>query len=132
MTEHTWTAGQQVVLFGSWIGHRVTTVDRVTPSGRAIIGDTTFNRNGYERSGRYSRQHIEPATPELLARLTAEASLKERATGLRDRWDAATRSGESALHRVLRGDGEDLPLDAIEAACAIIEAALAAAREPGA
>ena len=74
MTDHVWTAGQKVALFGGYGAQvaRLMRVDRVTPSGRAVINRTQYNTEGYEIGvGRYSRQRIVPWTDEHAVRLRA-------------------------------------------------------------
>ena len=78
-----WTAGQQVAL------NRVcfATIDRVTPSGRAYIGERAFNPDGYERGGgskgvwAWSASRIEALTPEM----TEIVQLAERWRTIRNR-----------------------------------------------
>lgn len=64
MPNQNWKAGEEVVV----ARRQVLKIDRVTPTGRAVIGKTTFDASGRER-GAYSngRLLIERPTPELLA-----------------------------------------------------------------
>jgi len=67
MADYEWTAGQEVFLpaYRGWAGNpgRILVIDRVTPSGRAVIGSTTFDKSGREIGGtRYHRDYIIPAT----------------------------------------------------------------------
>lgn len=46
-TEYTWTPGQRVFVQSYWKEDGlIYTIDRVQPSGRACIGQSTFLRNG--------------------------------------------------------------------------------------
>ena len=61
-----WTVGQKAV-----IGREtLVTVDRVTPSGRAVVGDRMFELNGSERkSTGFSRARLYHLTPEVEAEM---------------------------------------------------------------
>lgn len=47
---HEWKQGDRVIL-----GGEVCTVDRVTPTGRVVVGKRQFNPDGRERGESYSR-----------------------------------------------------------------------------
>lgn len=77
MTNAEFKPGQRAVISRV----QIVSVDRVTPSGRVIVGDRTFNPDGYERAGgsRYHAARLEPLTPEIeseiqLVKRGAEAS----------------------------------------------------------
>ena len=73
-----WTAGQQVALNRA----HIVTIDRVTPSGRACIGERVFYPDGREREAESTRVWgvsggtIEVLTPAIIARVQ-----------LGDRWE---------------------------------------------
>ena len=71
-----WTVGQQVSLNRN----SVVTIDRVTPSGRAFVGDRQYNPDGRERgAGNHGQRGIEPLTPELVEKIAmAERYRKAR------------------------------------------------------
>lgn len=62
MTDQAWSAGQVVAYYGAYdrVPQRQI-IDRVTPSGIAVIGRSQYNKNGYARgdSG-YSTPRIVP------------------------------------------------------------------------
>lgn len=63
----TWHPGQQAV-----IGRQlIVTIERVTPSGRAIVGTQRFDRDGRElgTGDSYNRVRMEPLTPEISAEM---------------------------------------------------------------
>ena len=85
-----WTVGQRAV-----IDRRIiVTVDKVLPSGRAKVGDRTFDANGLERNGgdKWRRSRLESLTPEIenemaLVKHAAFISNQLQATLLRvERW----------------------------------------------
>ena len=93
-----WTVGQQVSLNRN----SVVTIDRVTPSGRAYIGERAFNPDGYERGGESkgvwggSASRIEALTPEM----TEIVQLAERWVLVRAQaHDANTKLGRWVLDR---------------------------------
>jgi len=72
-----WAVGQRATINRS----TVVTVERVTPSGRAVVtGGRTFEPAGRERSGAsyYQRARLEPLTDEI----QAELDLVARARGI--------------------------------------------------
>jgi hypothetical protein len=71
-----WHPGQRAVIDR----RQVVTIDRVTPSGRAVVGCRTFNEDGTERAAGDSirRSRLELLTPEIEAKMA-----------LIERWDAA-------------------------------------------
>ena len=72
---------------------QIVTIDRVTPSGRAVVGDLTFNPDGFERGAEpYHEKKLEPLT----AAIEEEVALFDRArTAELKVWDARIeRAGE--------------------------------------
>lgn len=68
MTDYEWKAGQIVFApstgWGLSPGSRVK-IDRVTPSGRAVIGSQTYDKRGSMiGGGKWCVSRIEPLTPE--------------------------------------------------------------------
>lgn len=61
----TWEPGQQAVIDRQ----RIVTIERVTPSGRAVFGTRTFDPDGRERSRGISAGYLEPLTPEINAEM---------------------------------------------------------------
>ena len=109
-TDTAWIAalrpGDEVVIdHGRYGAHNyeVHKVDKVTPSGRIVIGDRTFNPNGWERGGhQYHMLVIQEATPELRQRVI---ELKERAAILatirRVNWHALPTAQLRAIAAIL-------------------------------
>ena len=61
-----WTVGQKAVINRS----DIVVIDRVTPAGRAIVENRTFDTDGNERPKRKSyAEKLEPLTPELEAEM---------------------------------------------------------------
>lgn len=62
--------GDKVIIASGGVYQRsyIATVDKITPSGRIICGDTTFNPDGWERGGRdnWNRKYLREATPEKI------------------------------------------------------------------
>ena len=90
MTNHTWTAGQRVVLGRD----RIVTIDRVTPSGRAVIGDQTFRKDGCqigEVPHWWLRSRIGPITPENQGRVEF---LDRWRIAIDNLWDALDAAGK--------------------------------------
>jgi hypothetical protein len=58
-----WLPGQRAIIDR----RTVVTIDRVTPSGRAVVGDRTFEANGFERRGghKFRILKLEAITPEI-------------------------------------------------------------------
>lgn len=59
-----WSVGQQVVVRSA--GHEyISIIERITPSGRVIVGNLTFNPNGteYGKSREWRAASIDEATP---------------------------------------------------------------------
>jgi hypothetical protein len=82
-----WTPNQRVARNRA----RIVTIDRVTKSGRAIIGDVTFDPNGIERSSGnpYRRDRIEPLTPEIEAEIMLRIRGQRALMEIRDALGAA-------------------------------------------
>jgi hypothetical protein len=69
MPEYKWTAGQKVV-YNHNNCEDIRTIDRVTPSGWAVVGDRKFNADGKERgASAWSPSSIVPATDEKIEEL---------------------------------------------------------------
>lgn len=68
----TWEPGQRAVINRQ----HIVTIERVTPSGRAIVEKRTFECDGQERTNGspYRRSKLEPLTSEI----SAEMELAER------------------------------------------------------
>ena len=61
-----WTVGQKAVINRT----DIVVIDRVTPAGRAIVKNRTFDTDGNERPKRKSyAEKLEPLTPELKAEM---------------------------------------------------------------
>lgn len=77
MTITPWKVGQQAVIDRK----TVVTIDRVSPSGRAVVGGRTFDVDGRERAGadRYSRSKLELLTPEIQAEMDLVARVRRAA-----------------------------------------------------
>jgi hypothetical protein len=63
-----WQSGQRAVIDRQ----RNVTIDRVTPSGRAVVGKQTFDPGGYEittTGDRWRRPKLEALTPEIEAEM---------------------------------------------------------------
>ena len=57
-----WTPGQRAVINRS----KIVTIDRVTPSGMAVVGDVRFSADGHNR---VLCKKLEPLTPEIEAEI---------------------------------------------------------------
>lgn len=69
MTNHDWFPGQEVTLTSrSSFGKKemeILKIDRITPSGLAVIQGTKYNKDGYIRGrSQYNYNKIQPTTPE--------------------------------------------------------------------
>lgn len=64
-----WEAGQEVILEG-----RLAKIERITPSGRAVIGKAQFGKDGFQIGERSSWRtpRIEVPTPETRAKAIRE------------------------------------------------------------
>lgn len=62
-TNPPWQKGQRAVINRT----NVIVIDRVTPSGRAIVGNRTFNTDGFERGSayRWPTPKLEHLSPEI-------------------------------------------------------------------
>lgn len=63
-TKSRWIVGQKVMINRD----RIVTIERVTPSGRAVIGNRIFEPDGRERGSDrsyYARDVLEALTPEI-------------------------------------------------------------------
>lgn len=56
-----WVAGQQAVINRQ----RVVVIDKVTRSGRAVVGGVTFERNGRECGAKWNCDRLEHITPKI-------------------------------------------------------------------
>jgi len=90
---YEWKEGQLVVL--SYRGQRtLRTIERVTPSGLAVINGSKFGPSGRERGSArrvVSTQGISPASPELEAQVRAEMRARKLADDLRNVLDDVRR-----------------------------------------
>lgn len=70
-TAPQWQPGQRCVISRQ----TVVTIERVTPSGRAVAGDRTFGRDGIEicAGNPYGRPRLELLTPEIEAEIALSA-----------------------------------------------------------
>lgn len=77
MTDHKWEAGQKAA-----IGTEIVTIERVTATGRAVVGGRTFRFDGSEISKRrYHRAYLRPLTPDV----AEEIELKKQTESVRER-----------------------------------------------
>lgn len=83
---HQWKAGQSAA-----IGVSIVTIDRVTPKGRAIVGNRQFRADGMEIGGRKPIVHLRPLTPEI----QEEIETYEQAIAAQSRLYAATDRAQS-------------------------------------
>ena len=110
-SEAPWKAGDKAV-----IGHRMVTIDKVTASGRAVVGDQTFNSDGSRRGGdTYSSPRLRLLTPEVEAEIAfAHRAGKARQAALdasrqADQWVGSrfgvfSRGGEAPLADIERAE----------------------------
>jgi hypothetical protein len=102
-----WVAGQKVFEPASrgWSGYpgRALTIDRVTPSGRAVIGATQYNQDGRQIGSRYAAR-IVPFTEEHAAELALWGRRRE-----------ADRLAEGIKWRSLSDEQLDIALPALRA-----------------
>lgn len=90
MPDSPWLPGQRVTINRG----TPTTIDRVTPGGRAIVGGRTFEPSGMERTGGdpWRRARLEMLTPEVEAemefaiRARASARVASDAVEAADKW----------------------------------------------
>lgn len=98
---YTWTAGQKVFepSRSGWGGFpgRAFTIDRVTPSGRAVVGSTQYDREGRALGSR-SASGIVPFTEEHQAELDLFARRRE-ASDLANKIKWRTLEPEQSGHR---------------------------------
>ena len=92
--DYKWQVGQRVVLNG----RTVETVERVTPSGRAIVCGSTYGADGWRRGDSdYTRNLIVPATDELLAKLALRNHAESVYAAARRAADRAERYARALL-----------------------------------
>ena len=96
-----WTPGQRAVINRS----KIVTIDRVTPSGMAVVGDVRFSADGHNR---VLCKKLEPLTPEIEAEIElfkrarivgklAHNAIQHAESWLRDRYGPfAKRTPEAA------------------------------------
>lgn len=66
------------VVISSRFGMSLKKVERITPSGRIVIGDMTFNPDGYERGGgSWVRSVLREATPKLIEVINQNETIRE-------------------------------------------------------
>ena len=85
MSNQPWVKGQRAVINR----RRIVTIDKVTPSGRAVVGGTTYDRDGWPcGKGRCTGgvEKLEHLTPEI----EAQVALIERGDKARYSADLAT------------------------------------------
>ena len=89
MTEHKWTAGQQVVLNRQL----VLTIKRVTPSGRAVLENgVSFRPSGIQVNGdHWHPNQIEPLTPEIETYMRDAARTAQASSAMVDAIEQAER-----------------------------------------
>ena len=64
-------AGDTVIVVGRMFRDRITTIDKVTPSGRLIVGTSVFNPDGWERGVTgYGRCFLVDPTPDRIEQAT--------------------------------------------------------------
>ena len=64
-------AGDTVIVVGRMFRDRITTIDKVTPSGRLIVGTSVFNPDGWERGVTgYDRCFLVDPTPDRIEQAT--------------------------------------------------------------
>ena len=94
-SEAPWKAGEKAV-----IGlHRLVTIDRVTASGRAVVGDQTFNADGSLRGGEPYGPRLRLLTPEI----EAQIALDDRAREAGNAASAAKENADVWIRRVFGG-----------------------------
>ena len=101
----TWTVGQRAVINRE----QIVVIERVTPSGRAVLGDgRTFNPDGYERVQLGSwglPPKLEPLTDEIEAQMV----LCDAAVRARRECDLALRQAEHWLRVTFRSGHPPAP-----------------------
>lgn len=98
-----WKAGQTAVISRDTI----VIIDRVTPSGRAIVGGRTFEADGLERvaGSPYRRAKLEHITPEI----QAEMALVERGQKARRAAQKAVEDAGQWLYKIFSPYRHDVP-----------------------
>ncbi|MCC4295814.1 hypothetical protein [Brevundimonas aurantiaca] len=106
MSGYEWKVGQEVfVPYRGWGGNpgMVRTIDRVTPSGRAVVGHSTYDKTGREIGGGHYRGCILPATDDHRADI---ARFERKSAFLRMvetiKWSALTPEQIEELAPILR------------------------------
>jgi hypothetical protein len=87
--EMTWTVGQRAVINRN----TVVTVDRVTPTGRPVVGNRTFDVNGIERvkGNPWRRPILEPLTAEIEAEMDLARRADRASEAVHDALEVADR-----------------------------------------
>ena len=106
---------------------RNVTIDRVTPSGRAVIGDQTYRKDGRQSGAgsSWALSSIEPITPENQKRLELRGRWRIAMAGLENALDAAEKVRREC------SDHRSVPSPAVIAKAERIAAAIRAAMEVG-
>ena len=121
-TQHTWRAGQQAVIDRNTI----VTIERITPTGRIVVGDRHFDSDGTERKAGYRKSRIEPLTAEI----QAEMALIERGYKARLAADKLIEKADKYVRTVLptysrRGVPEEADVVRVERIIAALAEAMA-------
>lgn len=114
-----WTVGQKAVI------GRVTivTIDRVTATGRAIVGGRrSFNPDGSERTSSWNRSKLEPMTPEIQAEMDLVTRGRDAANDVYTAITTAERWSRDTLR--MRGTPDVADVEKAERLTAAIRAVL--------
>jgi hypothetical protein len=84
--KYEWKPGQMVAVNR----RRIATVERVTPTGRAIVNGTTYRPDGLELADSTYRTVIVPLTPEVEAEIAHAMRSQDAFGGLARAIDAAS------------------------------------------
>ena len=69
--------GDTIIVLGMWGKRRISTVQKVTPTGKIRVDGNLYDANGFRRIDRWESEHLQKATSEQLKQIRNEYKINK-------------------------------------------------------